>query len=87
MNPVLETGKAFPGTIPSQDVSLLEFSKSGPELRLFFFAVSDVLNEVIAYQLGNHIGREEYDAQVSVYQAQYPAVDDAIRSAEVFERV
>lgn len=175
MSPVLETGKPFPGTIPSENVSLLEFSKSGPELRLFFSAVSDemvssvlhddchlgliraedvavvpwkigehlrgdtqfhvflyppetrptaeiigkgaryevqivlvdrdtglvralrrvslspwfskILNEVIAYQLGNHIGREEYDAQVSTYQAQHPSVEDALRSAEVFEKV
>lgn len=172
---VLEIGKPYPGKIPHENLSLLEFSKAGPELRLFFSAVSDemiasvlhdechlglirsgdiavvpwkigdrlrgdtqfhvflyppesrptaeilskdarydvqivlvdrdtgtvralrtvtlstwfskILNEVIAYQLGNHIEREAYDAQVSIYQTHYPTVDDAIRRAEVLEKV
>jgi hypothetical protein len=172
---VLEVGKPYPGPIPNQNISLFEFSKEGPELRLFFSSVSDemvdsvrhddchlglirsddvavipwkigehlrgdcqfhvflyppetrptteilskdahyevqivlvdrdagqvralrtvalsswfskILNEVVAWQLGNHIEREAYDAQVSIYQTHYPTVDDAIRAAEVFEKV
>lgn len=172
---VLEVGKPYPATLPDEDESVLEFSKEGPQLRLFFSDVSDemvesvihdechlglirsgdvavvpwkigehllgdtqfhvylyppetrptadilskdacyevqivlvdrstgiiralrtvklspwfskVLNEVIVYQLGNHIEREAYDAQVSMYQTRYPSVEDALRAAEVFEKV
>lgn len=47
---------------------------------------SQALGQTIAYQLGNHIGREAYDAQVSIYQNKYPDVADAIRAAQIFEK-
>ncbi|HEY0844841.1 MAG TPA: hypothetical protein VGE12_05710 [Noviherbaspirillum sp.] len=169
----LEVGKQYPGTLPDHDAAVFEFSKEGPELRLFFSGIPDhvvqhvqdddcylgllrsgdiavvpwrigeimsgdaqfhvflyppetrptpeildktlsyivqiilvdrasrivkvsrrvrlspamskMLNEVIAYQHGNHIGREAYDAQVSVYQNQYANVADAIAAALIFE--
>ncbi|HEY8609643.1 MAG TPA: hypothetical protein VIM12_21200 [Noviherbaspirillum sp.] len=49
--------------------------------------LSQELAEAVAYQLGNHIGREGYDAQVAIYQNQYPDVQDAIKAAPIFERV
>ena len=170
---VLEVGKTYGGTLLDSDSAVFEFSKSGPELRLFFADVpdelvravseddvrigvmqvqdiavvpwqigdrmtgdaqfhvflypletrpvpealtkdsrymlcvslidrrsreikavrrlwlsvplSDKLNEIIAYQHGNHIGREEYDAQVSIYQNRYADVKQAIRDAGIFE--
>lgn len=172
---VLEVGMSFPDAMPNKDESVFEFSKDGPQLRLFFSSIPDamvdsvlhddchlglirsgdvavvpwkigerlrgdtqfhvflyppevrptaeilskdahydmqivlvdrktgivhalrtvslspwfskILNEVIEDQLGSRIEREAYDAQVSIYQAQYPNVDDAIRHAQVFERV
>lgn len=48
---------------------------------------SQELAEAVSYQLGNHIGREDYDAQVSVYQNQYPDVREAMRAADIFEKV
>ena len=175
MTPVnLEVGKPYPGTLLDHDAAAFEFSKDGPELRLFFSGIPDeivrrvenddcylgllrsgdlaivpwqvgdamsgdaqfhvflyppetrptpeildkaycydvqitlvdratgivkalrrvrlsaelskLLNEAVAYQLGNHIGREEYDAQVSIYQNQYPDVADAIAAAPIFEK-
>ncbi len=171
---MLEAGKQYPGTLPVEDAAVFEFSKEGPELRLFFSGISDdvarhvsesevrlgllrsgdiavvpwqigdrmsgdaqfhvflyppetrptaeiltrdgryrmqlalvdrgsgevrvvrylnlspafskELTEAIAYQLGNHIGREEYDAQVSQYQTRYADVRDAIAAAPVFEK-
>lgn len=170
----LEAGKRYPGTVLDHDASVFEFSKAGPELRLFFSNIPDevvrhvehedcyigllrsgdlavvpwkigdvmsgdaqfhvflyppetrptpeilgntlaydvqitlvdratgiiravrrvrlspdlskVFNEAIAYQLGNHIGREKYDAQVSIYQNQYRDVADAIAAAPIFEK-
>ncbi|WP_151638290.1 hypothetical protein [Noviherbaspirillum aerium] len=170
---ILEVGKTYNGTLLETDSAVFEFSKSGPELRLFFAeppdglvrtvaeeevrigvlqvediavvpwqigdrmtgdaqfhvflyppetrpvpevlsqdsrytlylslidrssglikvvrrlwlstAMSDRLNEIIAYQHGNHIGREEYDAQVSIYQNRYADVTQAIRDATIFE--
>lgn len=170
---ILEAGKTYGGTLLDSDSAVFEFSKSGPELRLFFadapdqlvravsedevrigvmqvediavvpwqigdrmtgdaqfhvflyppetrpvpealrqdsrytlhvilidrrsriikavrrlwlsVALSDKLNEIIAYQHGNHIGREEYDAQVSIYQNRYADVTQAIRDAGIFE--
>lgn len=43
-------------------------------------------NEIVVYQLGNHIGREEYDAQVSVYQNQFPDLETVIAAAPLFEK-
>lgn len=170
----LEVGKRYPGDLPENDASVLEFSKEGPELRLFYsriprevvdrvrnddcylgllrsgdiavvpWKIGDVLggdtqfhvflyppetrptpeiltadgryemlitlvdrdnglvqalrrvrlssnlskklNEIIAYQHGNHIGREEYDAQVDIYQSHFPDVVEAIAAAEIFEK-
>jgi hypothetical protein len=170
----LEVGKPYPGTIPDHDASVFEFSKEGPELRLFFSGIPDdvvrhvqdddcylgllrsgelavvpwrigevmsgdaqfhiylytpearpmpqalddnahyevqitladratgmvkalrrvrlstalskVFNEVIAFQQGNQIQREKYDAQVDIYQNQYPSVADAIAAAPIFEK-
>lgn len=48
--------------------------------------LSKELAEAIAYQLGNHIGREEYDAQVSQYQTRYADVREAIADAHLFEK-
>lgn len=167
-------GQRFPGQILDQDGSVFEFSKEGPELRLFFSGIVDELvqsvanddcyiglmrsgdiaavpwkigdrlngdaqfhvflyppetrptsdimtrdsryvmrimlvdrdtgvvrvlrrvaltpelsrqfNEAIAYQLGNHIGREEYDAQVSIYQNQLPSINDVIAATPNFEK-
>lgn len=171
---MLETGKRYPGTLPDEDAAVFEFSKEGPELRLFFSGIGDdvarhaaesevwiglmrsgdiavvpwkigdrmsgdaqfhvflyppetrptpeimtadgryrmllvlvdrgtaevrairwlnlssalskELTEAIAYQLGNHIGREEYDAQVSQYQTRYADVQDAIAATPLFEK-
>ena len=171
---MLEAGKPYPGKLPDEDAAVFEFSKEGPELRLFFSGITDeiarhvagaecwlgllrsgdiavvpwrigdrmsgdaqfhvflyppetrptpeimtregryllqlflvdrgsgtvravrrlhlspalskALTEAIAYQLGNHIGREEYDAQVSQYQTRYADVDEAIAAAALFER-
>lgn len=170
----LEVGKPYPGTLPDDDAAVFEFSKLGPELRLFFSGIPDhvvqrveddecflgllrsgdiavvpwrigdvmsgdaqfhvylyppetrptpeildkalsyivqiilvdrttnmvkamrrvrlsptmskMFNEVIAFQHGNHIDREAYDAQVSVYQNRYPDVADAINDALIFEK-
>lgn len=170
----LEVDKPYPGTLPDNDAAVFEFSKEGPELRLFFSGIPDrvaqrvqddecylgvlrsgdiavvpwrigdvmsgdaqfhvylyppetrptpeildkalsyvvqivlvdratnivkvtrrvrlspamskMLNEVIAAQHANHIDREAYDAQVSVYQNQYPNVADAINAALIFEQ-
>jgi hypothetical protein len=43
-------------------------------------------NEIVAYQLGNHIGREDYDAQVSVYQNQFPDLETVVAAAAKFEK-
>lgn len=171
---MLEAGKSYPGTLPDEDAAVFEFSKEGPELRLFFSGITDdvarhvaesdcwigllrsgdiaivpwkigermsgdaqfhvflyppetrptpeimtpdgqyrlqlvlvdrgtalvrvvrrlnlspalskELAEAIACQLGNHIGREEYDAQVSQYQTRYADVRDAIAAAPLFEK-
>jgi hypothetical protein len=171
---MLEEGKPYPGTLPDEDAAVFEFSKEGPELRLFFSGITDdiarhvaeedcylgllrsgdiavvpwkigdrmsgdaqfhvflyppetrptpeimtrdgryllqlllvdrgsgtvrvvrrmnlspalskELTEAIAYQLGNHIGREEYDAQVSQYQTRYGDVRDAIAATPLFEK-
>lgn len=171
---MLETGKAYPGTLPDEDAAVFEFSKEGPELRLFFSnlaeemvrhvaeaecrlgllrhgdiavvpwqlgdrmqgdaqfhvylyppetrptpeimtpddrytvqlilvdradgkvrvarrlrlspAFSRELTDAVSYQLGNHIGREEYDAQVSAYQTRYPDVRDALTATPLFEK-
>jgi len=171
---ILQKGKPYPGSLPDEDVAVFEFSKEGPELRLFFSGIPDdvadrveqeecwlgllregdiaivpwrigelmsgdaqfhvflyppetrptpdimakddryavqlllvdrqtgvvktkrsvVLStllsrefaEAIAYQLGNHIGREEYDAQVSQFQRRYPDVQEVIRAAPRFEK-
>lgn len=48
-------------------------------------SLSNQLAEAVSRQLGNHIGREAYDAQVAIYQNKYPDVRDAIRAAEIFE--
>jgi hypothetical protein len=48
--------------------------------------LSAMLNEIVAYQHGNHIGREEYDAQVSEYQTRYPDVAVLIHSTETLEK-
>lgn len=47
--------------------------------------LSKELAEAVSYQLGNHIGREAYDAQVAIYQNKYPDVRDAMRAADIFE--
>ena len=171
---MLEAGKRYPGTLPDEDAAVFEFSKEGPELRLFFTGIGDdvarhvaesdvwigllrsgdiavvpwkigdrmsgdaqfhvflyppetrptpeimtsdgqyrmllvlvdrgsgevrtvrwlnlssalskELTEAIAYQLGNHIGREEYDAQVSQYQTRYTDVREAIAATPLFEK-
>ena len=171
---LLEAGKPYPGKLPDEDAAVFEFSKEGPELRLFFSGIDDEvvrhvaeddcyigllrsgdiavvpwkigermsgdaqfhvflyppetrptpeimtpdgryllrlflvdrisgkvravrrlnlsptlskeLTEAIAYQLGNHIGREEYDAQVSQYQTRYADVSDAIAASPLFEK-
>lgn len=44
-------------------------------------------NEVVVYQLGNHIGREEYDAQVSVYQNEFPDLQTVVEGAALFEKL
>jgi len=49
--------------------------------------LSAMLNETIAYQHRNHIGREEYDAQVSGYQTRTPDVAALIQSAEILEKI
>ncbi|HZW20541.1 hypothetical protein [Noviherbaspirillum sp.] len=172
---MLEAGKLYPGNLPDEDAAVFEFSKEGPELRLFFSGITDdiarhvndadcwlgllrerdiaivpwqigdhmsgdaqfhvflyppetrptpeiltrdgryrlqlvlvdrasrkiwavrhfdlssplskELTEAIAYQLGNHIGREEYDAQVSEYQTRYADVRDAIKASPMFEKM
>lgn len=170
---LLEVGKPYGGTLLDEDTAVFEFSKSGPELRLFFAdppedlvrtvneedvrigvlqvesiavvpwqigdrmtgdaqfhvflyppetrpvpealskdsrytlylslidrrsrtiraarklwlstPLSDRFNEIIAFQHGSHIDREEYDAQVSIYQNRYADVTQAIRDAAIFE--
>jgi len=172
---MLQAGQPYPGKLPDEDAAVFEFSKEGPELRLFFSGITDEiaqyvaeadcylgllrsrdiavvpwkigdrmsgdaqfhvflyppetrptpeiltadgqyrlqlvlvdrssrtlhvvrwfnlsaafskeLTEAVAYQLGNHIGREEYDAQVSEYQTQYTDVRDAIEAAPLFEKM
>ena len=172
---MLEAGKRYPGNLPKEDAAVFEFSKEGPELRLFFSDIPDEmarhvaesdcwlgllrvrdiavvpwkigdrmsgdaqfhvflyppetrptpeiltadgqyrlqlvlvdrasgvlrvlrrfdlspafskeLTEAIAYQHGNHIGREEYDAQVSEYQTRYADVREAIEAAPMFEKM
>jgi len=37
----LEAGKPYPGTLPDKDVAVFEFSKEGPELRLFFSGITE----------------------------------------------
>lgn len=49
--------------------------------------LSQELAEVVSYQLGNHIGREAYDAQVAIYQNKYPDVREAMGAAQFFETV
>lgn len=44
------------------------------------------LAAAIASQLGNHIDREQYDAQVSQYQTRYADVNKAIAEAPLFEK-
>lgn len=171
---VLETGKPYPGRLPDEDAAVFEFSKAGPELRLFFSGIpgdvvrqvneadcylgllrsgdiavvpwkignmmsgdaqfhvylyppearptpeimtwegqyalqlllvdrasgtirvvrrlklspafSQELAEAVAYQLGNHIDREGYEAQVSEYQSRYADVRQAIKAAPLFEK-
>lgn len=171
---LLKAGQRYPGKLPDEDAAVFEFSKEGPELRLFFSGIPDdvvrhvkeddcyigllrsgdvavvpwkigdvmsgdsqfhvflyppetrptpeimtldgrymlqlllvdrgtgtvravrrlalspalsrELGEAIAYQLGNHIGREAYDAQVSEYQARYADVNEAIKAAPMFEK-
>jgi hypothetical protein len=171
---LLEAGQAYPGRLPDEDAAIFEFSKEGPELRLFFsgipedvvrhvkeddcwlgllrsgdiavvpWKIGDVmsgdsqfhvylyppetrptpeimtpggryglqlllvdrgtgkvravrrlalspsfsreLTEAIAWQLGNHIDREQYDAQVSQYQTRYADVNEAIKAAPMFEK-
>ena len=171
---MLNAGQTYPGTLPDEDAAVFEFSKDGPELRLFFSNIPDdvvrhvrdddchlgllragdiavvpwrigevmsgdaqfhvylyppesrptaeiltrdgrygvqlalvdrasgkvraarklalspgfsrELTEVVAYQLGNHIDREGYDAQVSEYQTRYADVTDAIKAAPLFEK-
>ena len=172
---MLEAGKPYPGKLPDEDAAVFEFSKEGPELRLFFSGITDdivrhvsgadcylgllragdiavvpwkigdrmsgdaqfhvflyppetrptpeiltrdgqyrlqlvlvgrdsgqvhvlrrfnlspalskELTETIAFQLGNHIGREAYDAQVSEYQTRYADVRDAIAAVPLFEKM
>jgi|GEM_PF-2165362 len=43
-------------------------------------------DEIVAYQLGNFIDHEDYDAQVSGYQNEFPEVETAIQAAEHFEK-
>lgn len=43
-------------------------------------------NDVLVHQLGNHIGREGYDAQVSGYQTEFTDLDTVIAGADRFER-
>ena len=171
---MLKAGQTYPGTLPNEDAAVFEFSKDGPELRLFFSGIpedvvrhvkdddcylgllrsgdiavvpwrinevmsgdaqfhvylyppesrptpeiltrdgryglhltlvdrangkvcvarrlalspgfSRALTEVVAYQLGNHIDREGYDAQVSEYQTRYADVSQAIKAAPIFEK-
>ena len=171
---LLEKGKPYPGTMPDEDVAVFEFSKEGPELRLFFSGIPDEVAqrveqedcwlgllrsgdiaivpwkigdlmsgdaqfhvflyppenrptpdimdkdhryavqlmlidretrivkarrylllstllsrefaEAIAFQHGNHIGREEYDAQVSQFQTRFPDVNEVIKAAPMFEQ-
>ncbi|HYD59419.1 MAG TPA: hypothetical protein VEC35_03650 [Noviherbaspirillum sp.] len=171
---MLNAGQTYPGTLPNEDAAVFEFSKDGPELRLFFsnmpedvvqhvtdddcylgllragdiavvpWRIGEVmsgdaqfhvylyppesrptpevltpdgryglqlalvdrangkvravrrlalspgfsheLSDVVAYQLGNHIDREGYDAQVSEYQTRYADVAEAIKAAPRFEK-
>jgi len=47
--------------------------------------LSNELAEAVSYQLGNHIGREGYDAQVAIYQNKYPDVRETMQAARIFE--
>lgn len=42
-------------------------------------------NDIVVYQLGNHLGHEEYDAQVSGYQSEFPDLETVVAAADRFE--
>lgn len=45
---MLKAGKSYPGRLPDEDAAIFEFSKEGPELRLFFSGVDDeVANDIV----------------------------------------
>jgi hypothetical protein len=48
--------------------------------------LSVAFNEIVAYQLGNHLGHEEYDAQVSEYQSEFPDLETVVAAADRFEQ-
>jgi hypothetical protein len=48
---------------------------------------SQELSEAVSRQLANRIGREEYDAQIGIYQSKYADVREAIAAADIFEKV
>lgn len=43
-------------------------------------------NEIVVHQLGNFLDHEDYDAQISGYQDEFPEVETAIQAAEHFEK-
>lgn len=48
--------------------------------------LSVAINEIVAYQLGNHLGHEEYDALVSEYQSEFPDLGTVVAAADRFEQ-
>lgn len=48
--------------------------------------MAGLFDELVNHQLGNFISHEEYDAQVSGYQSEFPDVDTVIEGAARFEK-
>ncbi|HVL76409.1 MAG TPA: hypothetical protein VM406_10350, partial [Noviherbaspirillum sp.] len=73
-------------------VQITLVDRSAKELRVIrrmtmSHELSVLFNEIVAYQLGNHIGREEYDAQVSIYQNKFPDLQTVVDAADRFEQL
>ncbi len=48
--------------------------------------MADLFDEVVNHQLGNFISQEEYDAQVSGYQSEFPDLDTVFEGAARIEK-
>jgi hypothetical protein len=49
--------------------------------------LSVAINEIIAHQLGSHIERAAYDAQVSIYENRFPDMETLEQAADCFEEL